>query len=401
MPELRWTLLVLGVIFIVALTIWERRRPRHASRAEHEPHREPTLTLPEVRVREATMPRELPVVTVTDDSWESLHVDRSARGELGPGIAEAVTASRRDPADEGAAASAERMAPVADEGSATSAERMAPVADESSATSAERMAPVADEVSGSDLADEYAREAAASFSEPAVPASDEPFMPDDGELRRENIARRAEEPRFHVPESAESQGLAESQDAAEAEDSAAADLEAEGSAEVEGVVGPGETVEQPALDIRGGPLDVIEPIVDWPPDDVRKVLALRLVASGSARFAGRAVRQALSAEGFVLGKFEIFHKPGADHRAVLSVASLTKPGTFDPDTMDSRHYNGLSLFAVLPGPKKPRQAFEDLLHTARNLNERLQGALQDERGGPLTPMRIDALRSTLGVEAES
>src|SRR6185312_12305035 len=30
MSELRWTLLILGVVFIAALTWWERRRPRQA-----------------------------------------------------------------------------------------------------------------------------------------------------------------------------------------------------------------------------------------------------------------------------------------------------------------------------------------------------------------------------------
>jgi FtsZ-interacting cell division protein ZipA len=55
----------------------------------------------------------------------------------------------------------------------------------------------------------------------------------------------------------------------------------------------------------------------------------------------------------------------------------------------------------LPGPKSPQKAFEDLLLTARMLNERLEGALQDDKGGPLTPMRIQALRDSLGAEAKS
>ena len=71
---------------------------------------------------------------------------------------------------------------------------------------------------------------------------------------------------------------------------------------------------------------------------------------------------------------------------MLSAASLNRPGTFDADTMDSQHYGGLSLFAVLPGPKPPPQAFDELVFTARSLNERLQGVLQDEQGGPLTPL---------------
>jgi cell division protein ZipA len=147
------------------------------------------------------------------------------------------------------------------------------------------------------------------------------------------------------------------------------------------------------------PAVLVKPIVDWPPEDQRKLISLRLVARPPDRFRGSLVRQALYAEGFVLGDFDIFHKPDKQNRAVLSVASLTKPGTFDLDTMDIQRYAGLSLFAVLPGPKSPRKAFEDLLTTARTLIERLEGALQDEKGGPLTPTRIQALRD--GLEAET
>ena len=130
-------------------------------------------------------------------------------------------------------------------------------------------------------------------------------------------------------------------------------------------------------------------------------LALRLVAPPPERLAGRALRLALASEGFVLGKFQIFHKPDGSGRAVLSAANLSKPGTFDVATMDSQRFGGLSLFAVLPGPKPPLKAFEDLLTTARNLNERLQGALQDERGGPLTPTRIAALRESVSTEVST
>jgi cell division protein ZipA len=137
------------------------------------------------------------------------------------------------------------------------------------------------------------------------------------------------------------------------------------------------------------------PVVEWPPDQQRRILALRLVAPLAERFAGRSLRQALAAEGFVLGPFAIFHKPNEERRAVLSAASLTRPGTFDMDTMDSQHYGGLSLFAVLPGPKPPPQAFEELVFTARNLSERLHGVLQDEHGSPLTAARIALLREQL------
>ncbi len=137
------------------------------------------------------------------------------------------------------------------------------------------------------------------------------------------------------------------------------------------------------------------PIVDWPSEATRKIVALRLVSGPTARFLGRNIRMALAAEGFVLGKFEIFHKPGPGSRALLSAASLTKPGTFALSTIDGQRFGGLSLFAVLPGPLPAQQTFDELLSTARNLNDRLQGALQDERGEPLTPMRSANIRESL------
>ncbi|HUN26260.1 MAG TPA: cell division protein ZipA C-terminal FtsZ-binding domain-containing protein [Steroidobacteraceae bacterium] len=141
------------------------------------------------------------------------------------------------------------------------------------------------------------------------------------------------------------------------------------------------------------------PIVAWPDESVRRIVALRVIAPGE-RFAGRSVRQALAAEGFVLGKFAIFHRAGPDGRAVVSAASLTKPGTFDPDSIDMQRFGGLNLFAVLPGPLPGPHAFDELLAAARGLSNRLEGALQDERGEPLTPLRAAALRETLAAQAE-
>lgn len=142
-------------------------------------------------------------------------------------------------------------------------------------------------------------------------------------------------------------------------------------------------------------------LVEWPPEAQRRIVAVRLIAEPTQRFAGRSLRQALAAEGFVLGQFSIFHKPDEQRRAVLSAASLNRPGTFDKDTMDSQHYGGLSLFAVLPGPMPAAEVFEELVLTARNLNDRLSGVLQDERGEALTAERLQGLREQLRAEAAS
>ena len=140
---------------------------------------------------------------------------------------------------------------------------------------------------------------------------------------------------------------------------------------------------------------VVEPIVEWPPEESRRILSLRILAVGE-RFGGRALRQALAAEGFIHGKLSIYHKAGhEDPRAIVAAASLTQPGSFDLATMDTQRYGGLHLFSVLPGPLPPPQAFEELLASARNLNERLQGTLRDERGEALSAARIAAIREEL------
>ena len=287
MPELRWTLLIIGIVFLAGLAWWELRRSRRglagsgdrpgeplAGRELSRSHperpaaadgikHEPTITFPEAPLREQT--EEIPVVEVVDDeSLIGLHVD---------GAREEAT---------GAPPSAEPIEPIV------------------------------------------------------------PTPPEEPLAEEEPV---------------------------------------------------------PVLGVAAVP-HPLDPIVDWPDESVRRIVALRLVAP-TERFAGRAVRQALSAEGFVLGKLSIFHRAGPDGRAVVSAASLTKPGTFDADAIDMQRYGGLNLFAVLPGPLPPAQAFEELLSAARNLSERLQGALQDDRGEPLTPMRAAMIREALAVEAEA
>lgn len=140
-----------------------------------------------------------------------------------------------------------------------------------------------------------------------------------------------------------------------------------------------------------------EPIIDWPPEGERRIVSLRLVAHPNERFAGRNLRQALAAAGFVNGKLSIFHRPGPDGRALVSAASLTRPGTFDPELMDSQRFTGLNLFSVLPGPLPAGEAFDELLASARVLKERLAGELQDASGAPLTQSRVSALRDELSA----
>jgi FtsZ-interacting cell division protein ZipA len=349
MPELRWTLLILGALFIGALALWELRRQKHArgqgregdrvtptldeggdrdaapdaSRGDTRMFREPTLTFPDhPESRGDRAPISDPrVVEMDDASLAGLKVDSQKVVDEFSDPARPAPASAADERDD----DYESIGPMV-------ATRSAPQADDDE-----------DDDRDEDRDDDRDDEVAES---------------DDSDSRRASTLAPT---------------LGQYEDA---------------------VVRDGA---QPMSALAGDPFAVTEPVVEWPDEEVRKIVALRLVSGAGERFAGRTVRLALAAEGFVLGKFEIFHKPGPDGRAVLSAASLTKPGSFSLNTMDAQRFGGLSLFAVLPGPLSPVATFDELLVTARSLNDRLRGALQDERGEPLTPVRCASIREGLAA----
>lgn len=126
------------------------------------------------------------------------------------------------------------------------------------------------------------------------------------------------------------------------------------------------------------------------PAGQRKIVALRL-AIGGAGLAGAELLELLQGAGLHHGKFGIFHRMQAG-ASVFSVASMIEPGTFDLSTMEQNRYPGLTLFMLLPGPINGPAAFDQMLTFAQRLAEAGGGALQDERGKPLTLHAVDCLR---------
>ena len=124
----------------------------------------------------------------------------------------------------------------------------------------------------------------------------------------------------------------------------------------------------------------------------QKIFAVRVTATGSSRFTGERILEALQAEGLQFGKYQIFHRLHDNGRPLFSVASLRDPGTFDLQEMPLLQYPGVLVFAVLPGPANAGEAFDEMLFTARALATHLGGALADEQGTPLTAHRAGRLR---------
>lgn len=124
----------------------------------------------------------------------------------------------------------------------------------------------------------------------------------------------------------------------------------------------------------------------------QKIVAVRVVAAAGSHFAGERLLDALAADGFTFGRYQIFHRLDDLGRPVVSLASLKEPGTFDPEAMPGAEFRGIALFAVMPGPLPGVRAFDELIVTARALAATLGGQLQDERGSPLSLARIGHLR---------
>ena len=312
--QLRWTLLILGGAFIVALALWEWRRPRQGRGkplgAAHAPSEPQVGALPRAAAGEPWIGEEsLETEPAAEESWR----ESAAPDPLGELPTVLVDAPEED------------EAPVAPVAHATV-----------SALAAEQDWDVLEEGVGS-VRILGASEAPAVAESPELPVLEPPVLAPSGRA-------------------------------------------------------------PPVLSPPPAPASAeAPPRVEWPPDEMRRILALRLMAS-EERFSGRLLRLALAAEGFRLGRFEIFHLPDAHGCALVSVASLTRPGTFDLDAMDGQRYAGLNLFTVLPGSLPASEAFEALLGAALNLNERLQGEVQDERGEPLSEARLAELRQTLVVD---
>ncbi len=143
---------------------------------------------------------------------------------------------------------------------------------------------------------------------------------------------------------------------------------------------------------------VVEPppmIVEWPDEQLRRIVTLRIVPSGNDRLPGRAVRQTLSACGFRHGEFGIFHLPDENGRVILSAASLVLPGTLDPAAMDFQRFSGLNVFAVLPGPVSAEVALERLGHLAIEIAGRLSARVHDDRSAALGAGNAGAWRQRM------
>lgn len=313
MPELRWSLLALGVLFIVGLVLWERRKRSARERPFEKP-------VDDLRGAQPTADRPS-----AEGGGRAERVERAAA----PRLADAVNA---DPPNREPPNREPVMKP-----------RLVEIIDPS--------------VEGLDDVDPELG-TLPRFADGADPVLGDV---DSRRLSTDDAAERA------------ARWLAETQPS----------------------LGNGSSGSGAAVPPSAAPRPALK--LDWPADNARRIVALRVVPRTGERFTGGAVRQAFLGEGFELGDFDIFHLPLGDGRVVVSAANLTKPGTFRLATMDAEMFSGLNLFAVLPGPLPAPEAYDRLLTVADLVAQRLRGEVRDHQGQPLVEIRVVELRRELAA----
>ncbi|WP_438971594.1 cell division protein ZipA C-terminal FtsZ-binding domain-containing protein [Methylophaga sp.] len=127
------------------------------------------------------------------------------------------------------------------------------------------------------------------------------------------------------------------------------------------------------------------------------VIAFTIMAPEAKAFTGKAVKAALEDHDLHFGDMQIYHRQtaGANKQTLFSVANILDPGTLLPDKFVSMTTPGLLIFARLPGPVNGMALFDDLLDTARGINEQLDGLLCDETRKPLSDSALEAMRARI------
>lgn len=122
------------------------------------------------------------------------------------------------------------------------------------------------------------------------------------------------------------------------------------------------------------------------------IVVLRVRSRSDEGFPGGALAESFAMEGLEHGRLGAFHSLDPQGRSRFMVASLTEPGSFDPEAMAEQTMHGVSLFMVLPGPTDPPATLDAMLGVARRLAARLGGEVLDENGNALTVQEAGYLR---------
>jgi len=126
-----------------------------------------------------------------------------------------------------------------------------------------------------------------------------------------------------------------------------------------------------------------ELIVDWPAEDARRIVTLRILPSRQDRWrAGLCVRAGC----LRVSTWPVRHLSLArdDGRVFISAASLVRPACSTRPPWTFSAFAGINVFAVLPGPVSADEALQRLAQVAVEVAARVGGRVQDENSSPFS-----------------
>ncbi|MDF2867290.1 MAG: zipA [Gammaproteobacteria bacterium] len=124
-----------------------------------------------------------------------------------------------------------------------------------------------------------------------------------------------------------------------------------------------------------------------PLPDSQDIIIINIIAEPGKKFVGYDLLQGLLSAGMRFGKMNIFHRheeANGKGKQLFSLASITKPGTFDIHKMGSVSCIGLSMFMRLSDHDEPLEVYDLMIKTATLLAEDLHGNLFEINHEPLT-----------------
>ncbi len=127
-----------------------------------------------------------------------------------------------------------------------------------------------------------------------------------------------------------------------------------------------------------------------------ELIVLNVVARQPGVFSGKKLYEAFHYLHFYFGEMQIFHRYeniDGTGKVIFSIASMVEPGIFEISKMEQFSTPGLTLFFTVERANQSIAAFELMLRTAKQLANRLDGELRDDKQRILTLKGIDQYRN--------
>ncbi|PHR66021.1 MAG: cell division protein ZipA [Idiomarina sp.] len=155
-----------------------------------------------------------------------------------------------------------------------------------------------------------------------------------------------------------------------------------------------ETSPQPAQQSMDLPLERNddEPIITEEPEEV-------IVLHVTGNIEGAILLQQMTELGFKFGDFDIFHRhvdTAGNGPVLFSLANMFNPGSFNIDTIETFHTEGVALFLALPIKSNSLQAFNMMHNAAVKLAAAVgRGQVLDEHRNPLTRQALQHIHQRI------